>query len=320
MKTAFIFPGQGSQFVGMGKTLYDNFTVAKQVFDAVDQYLNFKLSEIIFYDPDNILVQTENTQPALMAVSMASLAVIQYETGKNIAELCDYVAGHSLGEYSALSAVNYFELEVVAGLLQKRGEAMRDAMSVGTGGMVAIIGTKLETIRKLVSEIEQLDIGHCQIANDNGAGQFVLSGHVTAMQYVVENYRKFGIKKAISLPVSSAFHSVLMQNASIIMRKELANARYNPNISLPIYSNVTANIIDDSSQISSLLVEQLTHAVRWREIIDDMYRRGVRNFIEIGAGKILGSLVKRTYKDARVIDTSDLMGIESFLADLCCYH
>lgn len=290
--TAIVFPGQGSQIVGMGKDLSDNFSVAKEVFQTVDQILGINLSKIMFEGPSEELTKTENTQPALMAVSIAIIRILESEFGFKIENSCKFVAGHSLGEYSALCAAKAISLEEAAKLLQVRGGAMAKCGAKIPGSMAAILGTEIP----LIEEIVKLVIASgeiCQIANDNSVGQVVISGSKSGIIKALEITKEKGIRKAIPLPVSGAFHSSLMNDAATEMKQALQNAEVKSPI-VPLIANVTANLVTQPNQIKDLLVQQVTGSVRWRETMLFMEQNGIKEVIEIGSGKVLAGLVGRT--------------------------
>jgi [acyl-carrier-protein] S-malonyltransferase len=289
MGTAFVFPGQGSQQVGMGKALAEQFPAAKAVFDEVDAALGQKLSAIMWDGPEDQLTLTANTQPALLAVSIAVLRVLEQERGIRLADL-QFVAGHSLGEYSALCAAGALSLSDAAKLLRIRGDAMQQAVPVGQGGMTALIGTDIDQAREIAQEAAQGDV--LSVANDNGGGQVVVSGSKAAADRVIEIAKAKGVKRALPLSVSAPFHSPLMQPAADAMRAALAVAIVNTPI-VPVIANMTAGPVTDPEQIKKLLVEQVTGTVRWRESVAYMAAQGVTRFVEIGSGKVLAGLVKR---------------------------
>jgi [acyl-carrier-protein] S-malonyltransferase len=290
MTAAFTFPGQGSQTVGMGKALADAFPVARAVFDEVDAALGEKLTVVIWDGPAETLQLTENAQPALMGVSLAALRVLETEAGFSVAQDAAFVAGHSLGEYSALAAAGSLTIADTARLLRIRGLAMQKAVPVGVGAMAALLGLDYETAVAVAEEAAQGEV--CQAANDNGAGQVVVSGAKAAVDRAVEIARLKGAKRAMLLPVSAPFHCKLMQPAAEAMAEALAKVTIRKPAS-PLVANVLAQPISDPDEIRRRLVEQVTGTVRWRESIAYMSAQGVTRFFEIGAGKVLSGLVKR---------------------------
>jgi [acyl-carrier-protein] S-malonyltransferase len=290
MAAAFVFPGQGSQAVGMGKSLAEAFPVARRVFDDVDAALGEKLSDVIWNGPADTLTLTENAQPALMAVSLAAMAVLQAEAGLDLKRDAAFVAGHSLGEYSALAAAGALSIADAARLLRIRGRAMQKAVPVGAGAMAAMIGIELGDVKTVVSEVA--NIGVCAAANDNGGGQVVISGAKAAVEQAVELAKTRGVKRAMMLPVSAPFHCALMQPAADAMAEALAKVPVKPPV-VPLVANVRARPISDPSEIVRSLVEQVTGTVRWRESVLFMAQSGVTDFYEVGAGKVLTGLIKR---------------------------
>jgi [acyl-carrier-protein] S-malonyltransferase len=297
MAVAFIFPGQGSQTVGMGKALATNFTAARQLFEEVDAALDSKLSTIIFEGPADTLTLTENAQPALMAVSLATLRVLEAEAGLNLAHDAQFVAGHSLGEYSALAAAGAFTVADAARLLRTRGQAMQKAVPVGAGAMAALIGLEFDTASAVAAEATQGEV--CQAANDNGAGQVVVSGCKAAVERAVEIAKSKGAKRAMLLPVSAPFHCALMQPAADVMANALAKVSVK-SPTVPVVANVLAKAIRDPAEIVRALIAQVTGTVRWRESVLYMAGAGVTNFYEVGAGKVLSGLIKRLVEGATV--------------------
>ncbi len=301
MAIALMFPGQGSQAVGMGKALADAFPAAREVFAEVDSALSQNLSGLMFEGPEADLTLTANAQPALMAVSMAVFRVLQKEAGLDLARNVAFVAGHSLGEYSALAAAGAFSLTQTARLLRLRGESMQKAVPVGQGAMAALLGAEYEDGLSIAKEAQDAVPGSvCQIANDNGGGQVVASGTKAAVEKAIEIAKGRGVKRAILLPVSAPFHCALMQPAAQAMAEALAGA----NIAapqVPLIANVLAAPITDPAEIRQRLVEQVTGTVRWRESIAFMAKSGVTNFYELGAGKVLSGLVKRIAPEANGI-------------------
>ncbi len=297
MAVAFVFPGQGSQTVGMGKTLAANFAAARQVFEEVDSALGAKLSTTIFEGPAETLTLTENAQPALMAVSLAATRVLQAEAGLDIAHEAQFVAGHSLGEYSALAAAGAFTVADAARLLRTRGQAMQKAVPVGVGAMAALIGLEFDAASAIAIEAAQGDV--CQAANDNGAGQVVVSGSKSAVERAVEIAKTKGAKRAMLLPVSAPFHCALMQPAADVMAEALAKVSVQ-RPAVPVVANVLAKPISEPAEIVRALVAQVTGTVRWRESIEFMAGAGVTRFYEVGAGKVLSGLIKRLAEGASV--------------------
>jgi [acyl-carrier-protein] S-malonyltransferase len=290
MAVAFVFPGQGSQTVGMGRALAENFSSARQVFEAVDEALSEKLSTIVFEGPADQLTLTENAQPALMAVSLAVMRVLEAEAGLDLKRDAQFVAGHSLGEYSALAAARAFTLADTARLLRTRGQAMQKAVPVGVGAMAALIGLDFDTASAVAVEAAGTQV--CQAANDNGGGQVVVSGDKTAVERAVEIAKAKGAKRAMLLPVSAPFHCVLMQPAADVMAQALSRVNVNRPL-VPVVSNVLAKPVSEPTEIIQALVRQVTGTVRWRESIAYMVQTGVNVFYEVGAGKVLSGLVKR---------------------------
>ena len=311
MTNAFIFPGQGSQKVGMGKDLYDNFPVAKEVFQEVDDALSINLSRIIFEGEEEELKLTINTQPALMTVSFAIVRVIESFIGKNISEVGKFTAGHSLGEYSALVSARSIKLNDAAKILRLRGEFMQNAVPLNIGAMAALIGVDTNIVKEIRSKYAEKD-EIIDIGNDNAPGQFVISGHNSIVDKVIANHKAFGIKRAIKLPVSAPFHCRLMEKArenmeSYIQDLDLLSPK------LILVNNVGAAPLTETNKIKDSLVEQITNTVRWRESIDNMCDLGVDNFIEIGAGNVLSGLVKRINKTVNSISIQNIENIENYI-------
>jgi [acyl-carrier-protein] S-malonyltransferase len=290
MTAAFTFPGQGSQAVGMGKALAEAFPAARAVFDEVDSALGEKLSTVIWEGPAEALQLTENTQPALMAMSLATLRVLEAEAGIDLARDAAFVAGHSLGEYSALAAAGSLSIADTARLLRIRGTAMQKATPVGVGAMAALLGLDYETAVAAANEAAQGQV--CQAANDNGGGQVVVSGDKAAVERAVEIAKAKGAKRAMLLQVSAPFHCRLMQPAADAMAEALAKVTVNKPV-VPVVANILAGPATDPDQIRKLLVQQVTGTVRWRESVAYMAAHGVTHFLEIGSGKVLTGLVKR---------------------------
>ncbi len=293
MSIAFVFPGQGSQDIGMGKALADNFAAAREVFDEVDSALGEKLSAVMWDGPKETLTLTANAQPALMAVSMAVMRVLEREKGFNLADKVKFVAGHSLGEYSALAAAGAFSLADTARLLRLRGVAMQQAVPVGEGAMAALLGVGLDVAQKVAEAAARGDV--CQVANDNDPTQVVLSGHKSAIDRVSEVGKPLGVRRAMPLPVSAPFHCSLMQPAADAMDEALAKIEIKAP-AVPVIANVLAAPISDPEEIRKRLVEQVTGTVRWRETVQYMAANGITEVYEIGAGKVLAGLVGRIEK------------------------
>jgi [acyl-carrier-protein] S-malonyltransferase len=290
MTTAFVFPGQGSQTVGMGKSLAEAFTSARAVFEEVDAALGERLSDIIWNGPAETLTLTENAQPALMAVSLAAMRVLETEAGVDLKRDAAFVAGHSLGEYSALAAARSLSVADAARLLRIRGRAMQKAVPVGVGAMAALIGLELDDVKIFAAELAS--VGVCAAANDNGGGQVVVSGEKAAVERAVEIAKARGAKRAMLLPVSAPFHCRLMQPAADAMAEALAKVAIKPPL-VPLVANVLARPITEPADIVRYLVEQVTGTVRWRESVAFMAQAGVTSFYEIGAGRVLTGLIKR---------------------------
>jgi [acyl-carrier-protein] S-malonyltransferase len=288
---AFTFPGQGSQVVGMGKTLADTYGEARAVFEQVDEALGESLSRLMFEGPEEELVLTRNAQPALMAVSLAVVRVLEAESGKTIGDMASFVAGHSLGEYSALAAARALDLADAAKLLRLRGEAMQSAVPVGEGAMAALLGVSLDVAREIAAE-GRADGGVCDIANDNADGQVVISGAKAAVERAVAAAADKGARKSIMLPVSAPFHCGLMAPAADAMAEALAITDLRQPL-VPLVSNVLADKLIDPSEIRIRLVEQVTGMVRWRESVLWLASQGVTEIVELGAGKVLTGMAKR---------------------------
>jgi [acyl-carrier-protein] S-malonyltransferase len=295
MAVAFVFPGQGSQTVGMGKALAANFAAARRVFDEVDGALGAKLSAVIFEGPQETLTLTENAQPALMAVSLATMRVLESEAGLDLKRDAQFVAGHSLGEYSALAAAGAFSIADTARLLRTRGQAMQKAVPVGVGAMAALIGLEFDMAVAVAAESAQGQV--CQAANDNGAGQVVVSGDKAAVERAVEIAKTKGAKRAMLLPVSAPFHCALMKPAADVMADALAKVTVK-SPAVPVVANVLAKPISEPAEIVRALVAQVTGTVRWRESTVFMAGAGVKTFYEVGAGKVLSGLIKRIAEGA----------------------
>jgi [acyl-carrier-protein] S-malonyltransferase len=296
MTIAFVFPGQGSQVVGMGKALADNFASARAVFAEVDESLGQNLSQLMWEGPEGDLTLTENAQPALMAVSMAALRVLDAEHGISVKSYAKFVAGHSLGEYAALAAAGTFSIADAARLLKIRGRAMQAATPVGTGAMAAILGLDFAATAAVAAEAAEGDV--CQAANDNSDGQVVISGSKAAVDRACEIAKARGAKRAILLPVSAPFHCALMQPAADAMAEALSNATMHAPV-VPVIANVIAGPLTDPAKIRQALVDQVTGTVRWRECVGYMVAHSVNVFVEIGAGKVLTGLAKKNAPEAQ---------------------
>jgi [acyl-carrier-protein] S-malonyltransferase len=290
MTVAFVFPGQGSQAVGMGKALAETFAPARHVFEEVDTALGEKLSETMWNGPAEALTLTENAQPALMAVSLAALRVLEAEAGVDLGRDAAFVAGHSLGEYSALAAAQSLTIADAARLLRIRGRAMQKAVPVGVGAMAALVGVKLDQAKAIAAEAA--GVGVCAAANDNGGDQVVLSGEKSAVERAVENAKAQGVRRAMMLPVSAPFHCSLMGPAADAMAEALASVAVKAP-TVPLVANVLAQPISDPAVIIRSLVQQVTGTVRWRESVLFMEQAGVNVFHEVGAGKVLTGLIRR---------------------------
>ena len=295
MSTIAVFPGQGAQSVGMGRAFYDDVGQARAVFDEVDDALGEKLSKIIFEGPEDELTLTANTQPALMATSMAAVRAIEARTGKSFCEMIDFAAGHSLGEYSALAAVGALSITDAARLLRLRGQAMQDAVGVGEGAMAAILGLSIEDVEAVAAEAAKAGI--CDVANDNSDGQVVLSGAKAAVETACALAKDKGAKRAMLLQVSAPFHCQLMQPAAERLAQALSTTQFHPPAK-PVLANVLAAPNQDPAQLADLLTRQVTGRVRWRESMTWMADNGVDRLIECGAGKVLSGLAKRALRGA----------------------
>ena len=313
MARAFVFPGQGSQTVGMGKELAEAFPAAKAVFDEVDEALGQNLSGIMFDGPDEDLVLTENTQPALLACSMAVLRVLQSEGGFNLAEQGMFVAGHSLGEYSALCAAETFPIAVAARLVKTRGKAMQVAVPVGQGAMAALLGLEAADAEAIARDASEGEV--CNFANDNASGQVVVSGATAAVERAVELAKQRGAKRALLLPVSAPFHCAMMQPAADVMADALA-ATDMADPTLPLVANVTASRVTSGKEARDLLVQQVCGRVRWRESVLYMQQQGVTELVEIGHGKVLSGMARRISYDMTGQAVGNAEAIDEFLKSL----
>ena len=306
--TAFIFPGQGSQKVGMGVDLAQASAHAREVFEEVDEALNQKLSALMKDGPESELTLTSNAQPAIMANSIATLRVLEKEFGISLADKAECVAGHSLGEYSALCAAGAFGLSETAKLLRLRGIAMQDAVPIGVGAMAALLGADIDKATSLAGAAAQGQV--CEVANDNDPTQVVISGHMEAIDRAIEMAKDHGIKRGIKLPVSAPFHCSLMEPAARRMERALADTAPTA-FTVPLYANVTAARVTDPVEEQALLVEQVTGRVRWRESVIAMRKAGVERFVELG-GKVLGPMVGRIDKEATTISLVTMEDLENF--------
>jgi len=313
MARAFTFPGQGSQIIGMGKDLADTYKAARELFEEVDEALQQNLSRLMWGGPPEELQLTENAQPALMAVSMAIMKVLEKEVGFNLASKVKWVAGHSLGEYSALAAAKTMSVADTARLLKLRGQSMQKAVPVGVGAMAALLGAELDQAKAAAAEGAKTGI--CQVANDNAPGQVVISGARDAVEAAIAFAKTLGVKRGMLLPVSAPFHCALMQPAADAMAEALANtAMIDPAVGL--IANVTAGPVDDAEEIRRLLVSQVTGLVRWRESIEYMAANGIDTIVEIGAGKVLSGMAKRINPDLTLYGISSPQELDSFVKTL----
>ena len=309
---AFIFPGQGSQAVGMGVALSEASRAARDTFEEVDEALGQKLFRLMAEGPEDELKLTENAQPAIMANALAVYAALTREGGVDLAKSASFVAGHSLGEYTALCAAGTFDLPTTALLLKHRGQAMQAAVPVGVGAMAALLGADLALAQKIADAAAQDET--CTVANDNDPGQVVISGHKGAIDRAVELAKEMGAKRAILLPVSAPFHCPLMQPAALAMDKVFGETRFDAP-AVPLYANVTAQAERDPAAIQRLLVDQVTGMVRWRESVTNMGQAGVDEFVELG-GKVLGPMVKRTAPEAKVTSVMTIEDVEALAKEI----
>jgi [acyl-carrier-protein] S-malonyltransferase len=313
MARAFVFPGQGSQSVGMGVELAESFPAARYIFQEVDEALNQNLSRLMFEGPEEELTLTENAQPAIMAVSLAAVKAIEEQGGFALSSMGEFVAGHSLGEYSALAAMDGLTVPEIAQLLRIRGKAMQDAVPVGEGAMAAIIGLEMEAVQAVVEEAAQGEV--CEAANDNAPGQIVISGHKSAVERAAGIAKEKGARKVQMLPVSAPFHCSLMAPAAKRMEEALAEVEIQaPN--LPVVSNVTAYALESPDEIRHRLVEQITHPVRWRESVEYMRDKEVTSMLELGAGKVLTGLIRRIDRSIKTAAINGPRDVEAFLTEL----
>lgn len=306
--TAFIFPGQGSQKVGMGVELAEASAHAREVFEEVDEALNQKLFALMKDGPESELTMTANAQPAIMANSVASARVLDKEFGVALADKADCVAGHSLGEYSALCAAGAFSLSDTAKLLRLRGIAMQDAVPIGVGAMAALLGADIDKATALAEAAAEGDV--CEVANDNDPTQVVISGHVAAIDRAIGMAKDHGIKRGLKLPVSAPFHCSLMSPAALRMKTALGDTPPQA-FTVPIFANVTAGRVTDPAEEQALLVEQITGRVRWRESVLAMREAGIEKFVELG-GKVLGPMVGRIDKEAATVSLVTMEDLEAF--------
>lgn len=309
---AFVFPGQGSQKVGMGADLAEASAIAREVFEEVDDALDQKLSAIMREGPEDALTLTENAQPAIMANAIAVLRVLEREGGITLAEKADFVAGHSLGEYTALCAAGAFSLADTARLLKLRGQAMQAAVPVGVGAMCALLGADIDKAQKLAEAAAEGEV--CTVANDNDPGQVVLSGHKGAIERAIALVKEFEIKRGVALPVSAPFHCPLMQPAADAMAEALGKTPPGA-LRVPLFANVTAAVVSDPAEVQRLLVEQVCGRVRWRESVIAMQAAGVERFVELG-GKVLGPMIGRTVNDVTVTSVAGMADIEALAKEL----
>ena len=305
-----VFPGQGSQKIGMGKELSDNFIEAKQVFEEVNDALNFDLTSVMWEGTDKEISLTSNAQPALMACSIATLRVLNRITNKKLPDLADYVCGHSLGEYTAMTAAEVFSLHQCAILLRLRGNAMQEAVPIGKGAMAALIGTNLETAKEVSDKVKSF--GVCDIANDNSEGQVVISGDILAVENAIKLSKDFGIKRAVILPVSAPFHCQLMKPAQTTMENALNDLIFKTPI-VPIIPNVNVSPETNPDKLRKNLIDQVTGTVRWRETMKFADKQGVKKVIELGSGKVLSGIAKRMIKNVVTISIENTEDFKNFI-------
>jgi len=309
---AFVFPGQGSQKVGMGVDLADASAAAREVFEEVDEALGQNLSRLMREGPEDELTLTENAQPAIMANSIAVLRVLEREGGITLAEKCDFVAGHSLGEYSALCAAGAFSLADTARLLKTRGQAMQAAVPVGEGAMAALLGATIESASALADAAAEGQV--CTVANDNDSSQVVISGHAAAIERAIGMVKEHGIKRGVPLPVSAPFHCSLMGPAADAMAEALEKTPPGT-LRVPLFANVTAAMVSDPDEVRRLLIEQVTGRVRWRESAIAMAEAGVTHFLELG-GKVVAPMIKRSAGDVETTSVVSMEDIETLIKEL----
>ncbi|CAI3937948.1 Malonyl CoA-acyl carrier protein transacylase (FabD) (PDB:1YXC) [Commensalibacter communis] len=309
--SAFLFPGQGSQYVGMGKELAKAFPVAREVFEELDETLKQPLSKMMMEGPEDELTLTQNTQPALMAHSMAVIRILEKEAGLNLAQNIAFAAGHSLGEYSALCMAGVFDFATTAALLRVRGDAMQNALPKGMGGMAALLGTDMAQAQMICQHSSQPD-SLVAVANNNGNGQVVISGHMDAIDRAVTFAAEQGIRRVVKLTVSAPFHSPLMAPAATKMQEELRHSTLKP-FNCSVLANVTAQPYTSLPEVQELLVKQVTAPVRWAETMQFMIDKEVEVFFEIGSGKVLSNLMRRTAKDRQVFSIGEPADIDQFV-------
>lgn len=314
MKYAFVFPGQGSQFVGMGKELAENFASAREVFQEVNDALSQDLFKIMVDGPDSALTMTANTQPALMAFSMAVVRVLEKDFGIKLKEKAAFVAGHSLGEYSAACSAGVFSLSDTAKLLRIRGDAMQNAVPLGVGGMAAVLGLSYKDVGALVEACSN-DKDVCVAANDNSDGQVVLSGSMAAIDRAVDIAAEFGARKCVKLAVSAPFHSPFMRPAADAMARAFMEVEAH-DAEIPLVANVLAEPITDHKEIIKHLIEQVTGTVRWRETMAYLQEQGVTDLVELGAGKVLSGIAKRSHKEMNAFSVGSVEDIEELAKNL----
>jgi len=308
---SLVFPGQGSQYVGMGKDLFDSFPEIKVIFEEVNDALDQNLSRLIFDGPDNELILTQNAQPAIMTIGIAIIEILN-SRGFSVDKISNISAGHSLGEYTSLTALNSLSLPDTAKLLRLRGKAMQNSFPSGEGAMAAILGLDVDEVRKTINSSEIKNV--CQVANDNAPGQIVISGEINAVNDIINLLKEKGVKKVIELPVSAPFHCDLMNDAKEIMKNELMNIALNKPI-IPIVQNTTVDATEDIEEIKNNLVNQVTATVRWRETMEKFKELGVTSIIEVGAGNVLTNLAKRSAPNLQRFTLNSKESLENFMRD-----